>query len=524
MKLLYTFLVLTVTLTVSAQTFTHPITGIANENVGSCLTATCTGTYTDNGGAAGNYSNNINQVYRVFCPNAAGNCVRLTFNSFAMEGMIDPAGPNPLDCYFDYLTVGNGSTQNSPAILQAPFNGGLGLGRMCGTPATPMSYTSTNANGCLSVRHTTDFSNTAAGWSATVSCVPCAGPNGTDNNDCANRTALCNSAPVGTNASGPGISAEGCTGVVCPAGGENHSNWYTFTAQTSGTLNVVITPVTATDDYDYAIFGPGATCASLGTPLRCSDSGATGVTGTQGAALDVSEDVTGDKFTSTLNVVAGQTFIMMVDEWTPNTGGGYTLSFGGSTASLDCTVLPVELLKFEAIYLPKDDAVDVYWITETENNNDFFDLEKSYDGVKFDFVKRMDGQGTSPYETQYFVNDTETRESTIYYRIKQVDLDGNTKYSRVTSVNILAELKNQLYMYPNPTNGNVNITFSNKTEEVYEMVVMDAKGFVVETRMINATVGLDNNAEIDLTNFKKGIYFVSISNSSRRLSGKIIKN
>lgn len=506
-----------------AQIFTHPTTGIANENVGACEQATCTGIYTDNGGLLGNYSNNINLVYRVFCPNTAGNCVRLTFTSFAMEGMVDPAGPNPLDCYFDYLTIGNGATQNSPVIDQAPSSAASTTGRICGTPAVPFTYTSTSANGCLSVRQTSDGTTTGAGWSATITCVPCAGgPTGTDNNDCTNATALCSSAPVGTNASGPGLVAEGCTGTVCPAGGENHSNWYTFTAQTTGTLNVTISPVTGTDDYDYAIYGPGATCASLGTPLRCSDSGSTGVTGTSAAAADVSEDVLGDKFTSQLNVVAGQTFIMMVDEWTPNTGGGYTLSFGG-TASLDCTVLPVELLKFDATYLPKEESIDVYWITETENNNDFFDLEKSYDGENFQFVKRVDGQGTTPYETQYFVNDPETKKSTIYYRLKQTDLDGKVKYSRLTSVNVLPELNNELYMYPNPTKDAVNITFSNKEIEEYTMLVLDSKGFVLEERIINAIPGLDNNAEVDLSNHEKGIYYVSVSNNTRRLSGKIIK-
>ena len=104
-----------------------------------------------------------------------------------------------------------------------------------------------------------------------------------------------------------------------------------------------------------------------------------------------------------------------------------------------------------------------------------------------------------------------------------ITLDGKTKYSRVTSVNVLPELNNELYMYPNPTKDFVNVTFSNKEIEEYKLVVLDSKGFVVEERIINAIPGLDNNAVIDLTNLEKGIYFVSVSNNYRRLSGKILK-
>src|SRR5687768_7350409 len=82
------------------QVYTHPTLGLNGTYSGTCMVNTCTGTYYDNGGAGGNYSLNINQVYRVFCPNTAGNCMRITFTSFAMEGMVDPVGPPPLDCYY----------------------------------------------------------------------------------------------------------------------------------------------------------------------------------------------------------------------------------------------------------------------------------------------------------------------------------------------------------------------------------------------------------------------------------------
>jgi len=73
------------TLQLNSQTFLHPTSGIANTYVGACMVNACSGTYYDNGGSGGNYSNNINSIYRVFCPTSPSNCVRLTFTSFDVE-------------------------------------------------------------------------------------------------------------------------------------------------------------------------------------------------------------------------------------------------------------------------------------------------------------------------------------------------------------------------------------------------------------------------------------------------------
>ncbi len=174
MRLILLFLFLCVTY-LSGQTYLHGTTGIRNERVTNCVVSTCSGTYLDNGGAAGNYSSNIaGGLYRVFCPSTVGNCVRVTFNSFRTE-----AG-------FDYLTIGNGATQNSPVFTNSPAT--VPSGRISGTPAVPFTYTANNPSGCLTFRFTSDGSITDAGWSASLSCVPCAtagnGPNLTDNNDC----------------------------------------------------------------------------------------------------------------------------------------------------------------------------------------------------------------------------------------------------------------------------------------------------------------------------------------------------
>jgi len=493
--------------------YVHPTAGINNEFVGACLVADCGPfVYTDNGAFASNYANNIGAVgfggiYRVFCPETAGNCMQVTFNSFNVA-----AG--------DYMTIGNGPTQNSTFFTTAPAPAS---GQITGTPATPFSYTSTDASGCLTFRFYSGPSVTAAGWGATLQCVPCAGgPNGTDPNDCISMIPLCSGANVPGDATGPGIVAEGCNGTACPAGGENHTMWYQIQAQTTGTINVTITPTDPADDYDFAVYGPNATCGALGSPLRCSDSGTTGTTGT-GGDTDNTEDVTGNGQLAAINAIAGQTFIIVVDEWSPNpTGSGFNLGFGG-TASLDCAILPVELNEFNAEYVADENVVDLFWSTASERDNDRFEVERSTDGVHFEIINTMKGAGTTTNETQYYTVDQDPSIGVNYYRLNQWDTDGNSKHSEVRAVNILDDVYDLLSFFPNPTNGKTEVIFNSyRKEEVYlEVTTFDGKSVV--KMPLNAVKG-GNRFDLDLTNLDGSMFIVTITTSEKVYAGKLMKN
>ncbi len=510
--------------------YLHPAgIGIAGEKVGACEVADCgPSVYTDDGGAGGNYSNNIgsglgqNAVYRVFCPSIAGNCSRVTFNSFNTFNNLD------------VLFVRNGPTEYSPNFTGFPnspcgyfgnpsWDNGL-WGNLNGV--TPFSFTSTHPSGCLTFAFVTSAVNTAAGWSATISCTPCAGgPTGIANSDCINATPVCSNIAIPSNSTGPGIVAEGCNGTACPAGGENHSNWYRFTPSVGGTLNITITPQTITDDYDFAVFGPNVSCGALGAPIRCSDSGATGVTGAIGTPpgdpSTTTEDVTGDKFVNLLNVNAGDTYYLMIDEWTP-TGLGYTVSFSG-TAVLDCVVLPIELVDFTATYNPEFHGADLYWKTNSEYNNDYFTLERSTDAIHYDAVAKVAGAGTTNHPTEYFAFDPEVGVGVTYYRLKQTDFDGNFKYSEIKSINVLEDENDQLTLFPNPTTAKTEVVFNTYQAGAGILTVTDARGIVLMNAQVDCISGA-NRFEIDLSDVKQGMYFVTVTTSAKSYTGKLFRN
>ena len=494
-----------------AQTYTHPTVGINNEYVGACMESTCSGAYYDNGGAS-NYSNNINNIYRTFCPNAAGQCVRVTFNNFNVEN----AG---FFGVYDYLTVGNGPTQNSTVFTTGPADGS---GRIYGTPATPFSYTSTHPSGCLTFRFYSDGSVTRPGWSATLSCVPCVGgPTGIDNNDCSTSLQLCSSSPVTTVSTGPGILSEGCSVGTCPAGGENHTNWFYFQVQTSGTFTFFVNPDVNSDDFDFTFFGPNVTCGSLGSPIRCSDAGNTGNTGLGSGASDLTEDVLGDGWLAPMNVVAGETYVLSVDRWSPG-GNGYTLNFGG-TASLDCTPLDVSLLDFTAEYNENEDVVDLYWHTASEINNDYFIVETSTDGKNYEELIKINGAGNTTFETEYLTFDTQPKRGTNYYRLVEVDMNGKKRHLKTISVFVKKKQEFTLNLIPNPAAESTIINFDSQIEETVELMVYDYSGQAIIKNKIETIIG-NNKYQLNIGDFKQGVYMVTLSTSEGVIKTKLIKN
>jgi len=93
--------------------------------------------------------------------------------------------------------------------------------------------------------------------------------------------------------------------------------------------------------------------------------------------------------------------------------------------------LPVELTSFYGD--SSGDANILNWVTETEINNDFFILEKSYDALSFEEVAVLNGAGNNVGSIRYEALDFDPKKTT-YYRLSQVDFDGNTEVFKVIVV------------------------------------------------------------------------------------------
>lgn len=126
---------------------------------------------------------------------------------------------------------------------------------------------------------------------------------------------------------------------------------------------------------------------------------------------------------------------------------GYTLSgmTGFSTftingSSAPNTALPVELIFFSAT-VNNQKHVILNWATASELNNDFFTIERSIDGLTWEVVEFVNGNGTTPLRNDYNSQDVRPYSGLSYYRLKQTDFDGAFEYSNIVSVFIDGEEK-----------------------------------------------------------------------------------
>ena len=167
-------------------------------------------------------------------------------------------------------------------------------------------------------------------------------------NDCTGARIVCDNSNISLNPQGPGFDdyTDVDNDPGCLVDGENNTTWYYFeideAAPTSLELGFIIDPNGGLgEDYDWALYGPGALCHKLGTPVRCSSSSAQcgfcPETGMGMGTTDITEGPgSGDGFVMTLQVQPGQGFFLVIDNW-QGTNNGFVLTWTGTAAPfLDC--------------------------------------------------------------------------------------------------------------------------------------------------------------------------------------------
>ena len=180
------------------------------------------------------------------------------------------------------------------------------------------------------------------------------------------------------------------------------------------------------------------------------------------------------------------------------------------TAAILCATLPIELVDFTVT--PKGTTVDLNWTTESELNNDYFLVERSTDGKIWETFTKVDGAGNSTSQLDYFVKDNSPLIGWNYYRLKQVDFDGEYSYSYTRNVNFSSN--NDILIYPNPSENCITIQFSN--EEVKEFKIYNILGQEITSQTILIEQG-ENFVKLDLSMLPVGSYYMVTANGSNKL-------
>lgn len=175
------------------------------------------------------------------------------------------------------------------------------------------------------------------------------------------------------------------------------------------------------------------------------------------------------------------------------------------------TPLPVSLISFTAAV--ENNAVQLAWSTASEENNDYFTIERSTNGVDFEVLGTVNGAGNSNSTLTYNYTDNTPAKGKSYYRLSQTDFDGTTVSFEIVSVEF--STVKDLAVYPNPVNrgSELNIQTGADADEMINVMIYNHSGMLVKSEQLygDSSVNLANDLET-------GFYVVKIQ------SGQVSKS
>lgn len=180
--------------------------------------------------------------------------------------------------------------------------------------------------------------------------------------------------------------------------------------------------------------------------------------------------------------------------------------------------LPVNFLDFEASQ--KDNGVLISWRTASEENNNRFEIQASEDVLHFITIGKIDGANNSNIVLNYSFMDLKHH---LYYRIKQVDNDGKSTYSKIISL-IKSNSSNisSIKIFPNPSSKNLISLQANGFTGVSELTIYNALGEIVLKEKFEET-NSNVTYQIDISELKEGIYTFKFSDSFNQRMQKFVK-
>ncbi|GLR18249.1 T9SS type A sorting domain-containing protein [Portibacter lacus] len=183
-------------------------------------------------------------------------------------------------------------------------------------------------------------------------------------------------------------------------------------------------------------------------------------------------------------------------------------------------VIPIELITFNG--RTEDTNVKLTWKSASELNNKKFEIEASFDGIGFQKIGEIEGKGTTTEEQNYYFEVKDPRKGISYFRLKQIDFDGQFEYSKVISVNFKDENGEAGEFYPNPSkSGFLNLDYSAEFGAELTVSVFDLSGKYMVNQTKQVLSG-ENNLIFDLSDLNTGMYIVKVGDKVKSTYRKII--
>lgn len=181
--------------------------------------------------------------------------------------------------------------------------------------------------------------------------------------------------------------------------------------------------------------------------------------------------------------------------------------------------LPLDLLSFEGA--SENSRCKLSWTTANENNFKGFQVEmKKSNHSDFNSIAFIESQGNQNGIATYKLLSDEMIPGHYYFRLKEIDLDNNYKYSDVIKV-VISGNEFQSTIFPNPAKDQFSIVLFNPKNQTIKITISDMLGKEVAS-VFNETCGIGNKeVKVNSAGLPKGIYICTISGKDEKYITKL---
>ena len=256
---------------------------------------------------------------------------------------------------------------------------------------------------------------------------------------------------------------------------------------------------------------------SIGAGARGQNarSGGTGAPGTATAGTVII------RYASSSALATGGTITSYTGNGTNGTNGVvyqvHKFTADGSFAFNGSTPLPVTMSYFKLNCVEED--VDLIWQTASEHNSDYFQLETSLDAVNWEMIQTIPAAGFSQELINYIAVDKDALRNQKYYRLKQVDFNGDFEIYGPLKADCAVESTN-ISLHPNPFATEVTLSIASQIPTEVNYTLISPEGKVIENKQLAVQSGI-TLFTLDVSNYPSGMYMLQFDVNDKRFIKKL---
>jgi hypothetical protein len=188
---------------------------------------------------------------------------------------------------------------------------------------------------------------------------------------------------------------------------------------------------------------------------------------------------------------------------------GFARAAAQTSTQSNSATTPALMMSFDGQV--QSQTADLNWVMENETDCKYFVIERSGDTGGYDSIGVVTGLNNNN-QTTYIYADDHMLNGNNYYRLRQVDMEGVTRYSKVVSLyDMQQEAAPRMSVYPNPTTATLNFSINSTSTQQIFVQIYSISGVLLQSS--EETLNAGNNLQsIAVNNLKSGNYFLKVSN------------